>query len=102
MLDRHGQPIRIGFQAHELEYITAAMTLPLRERESAYDQISDLTGRAVSSIKNRARKLITEKRQRDKAFLEVALRKAWASETVSRRTFVTVPTLTREKQKAAA
>ena len=75
----NGTTVRIGFNPVEDEYCFAAQTLLGKAREEAYEDISAITGRSVAVLKRRGAFLRAQDRQRAQAFLEVSLRKDWAS-----------------------
>ena len=96
MIDRHGRPIRIGWSDVELLYIRAALTLTRTERLSAYRDISELTGRSMKAIANRAGILRAQGRQEAREWLAEHMRQDWRSSghvEAPRRIFVQAPTL---------
>lgn len=50
MIDRFGKKIVVGFAAHEILWIEAALTLPEHERLSAFQDIAGMTGRDLTTI----------------------------------------------------
>lgn len=56
MLDRFGKSIFVGFAEHEILWIKAAMSFKPRSRArvDAFREISELTGRSVDSIRQKA------------------------------------------------
>lgn len=50
MKDRFGHPVSVGWPAHHILWIEAAMTLPRRERLAAFDDIGEMTGRGSASV----------------------------------------------------
>ena len=57
VVDRYGSPIRVGWPAHHLVWLRAAMTLDGQERRDAYQDLAELTGRSWRSIWAQARLL---------------------------------------------
>ncbi len=49
MIDRWGNSVRVGWAAHEILWLEAAMSLPVLDRPAAYKDISELTGRSLHS-----------------------------------------------------
>jgi hypothetical protein len=70
MKDRFGNPIIIGWPAHHILWIEAAMTLPHRERIAAFQEIADMTGRGYASVYGKYRDIL---RERDVAKRRAAL-----------------------------
>lgn len=87
MMDRFGDFIRVGFSPVETEWMRAAVTLPLREREQAYIQIAAMTGRKLGNVRSAARQLLAEHRTQVRAFLEVELRKHWQTGCAPKRVY---------------
>ena len=54
MLDRFGDPIRVGWAEYELLYLQAAMTLTRTERLEAFFDIAAMTGRTFIAVRQRA------------------------------------------------
>jgi len=50
VVDRFGNPVRIGWSAHHILWIRAAMSLEKAERHQAYRDIAELTGRSYRSV----------------------------------------------------
>ena len=103
MLDRFGRPVRIGWSAVELLYIRAALTLARTERLSAYRDISELTGRSMKAIANRAGILRAQERQDAREWLAEHMRHDWRSSghvEAPRRVFVQAPTMTGKDKRA--
>lgn len=59
-LDRWGNPIRIAFSAKECLWILAALEIPRAERNSAFMDIAEMTGRDFVSIRAKAYSLHAE------------------------------------------
>lgn len=57
MIDRHGNIIRVAWAKHEMEWLHAAVTLPLIQRMAAFHDISDLTGRSFRQVQSQASRL---------------------------------------------
>lgn len=57
MIDRFGNIVRVAWAKHEMEWLRAAVTLPLAQRMSAFHDISDLTGRSFRQVRSQAGKL---------------------------------------------
>jgi hypothetical protein len=96
MIDRHGKPIRLSWAPHELEWVIAASALPRNERLAAYRDISDMTGRSIKAVSNRAGFIKAQERQKAREWLAVHLRKTRASggfPEAPRRVFVQTPTV---------
>ena len=55
MIDRFGRRISVGWPEHHLEWIRAALTLDWKERQEAYRDISELTGRGIKAVRDRAK-----------------------------------------------
>ncbi len=62
MLDRFGQKITVGWSPTEHEYLHAANTLAGAERTAAFEDIAAMTGRSLSSVRERAYSLAREQR----------------------------------------
>lgn len=62
MIDRHGNKVYVGWSRHEMLWLRAAISLPQAERMAAFRDISDLTGRPLSAIQDKA----TRVRQQDR------------------------------------
>jgi hypothetical protein len=95
-VDRHNHPIRIGYSAVELIYIAAAASLPLRERESAYSDIAQMTSRRLSAVRTRGALILAQERQKAREWLSAHLHKNWLSEAATappRRVYVVCPTI---------
>ena len=54
MIDRFGAPIYVGWPEYQRLWILAALTLPRKERLAAFQDISDLTGRTLCAVQDRA------------------------------------------------
>ena len=96
MIDRFGRPIRLGWSPYQLEWIKAALTLARTERLSAYRDISEMTGRSMKAIANRAGILRAQQRQDARQWLEDHMRRDWRSSghvEPPRRIFAQAPTL---------
>lgn len=105
MIDRFGKPLYMFWKAHELEWIMAASSLPKRERIMAYRDISAMTGRSINAIHSRANRLKAEERQKSRQWLELYLRKNWASggfPAAPRRVWVETPTMASNARVAPA
>ena len=57
MIDRHGKTVYVSWQAHELIWLQAALSLPRHDRPAAYRDIAYMSGRAVSSVQRKALRL---------------------------------------------
>lgn len=93
MLDRFGREIRVGWEPREDEWLRAANTFPVPERQEAFRDIADMSGRSFTSVRTRGRVLLSRERQTAREVLQMALRKNWASESPPRRVVAIVPTL---------
>lgn len=71
MLDRNGKLVRLGWAAHEMLWLRAAITLPLGPRITAYHDICEMTGRSFRAVQDRANKLRSKQRN-DAATIEAA------------------------------
>ena len=72
--------------------------MALKDREAAYEDIAIMSGRTVSAVRSRGHAILAQERQKARAWLQLHLRKNWASGTVleaPRRVWAEVPTLTR-------
>lgn len=65
MLDRFGNKVSIGYSEIELIWIEAANTLRGYERSCALYDISEMTGRSVSNIREKANLMRAEKTHQD-------------------------------------
>lgn len=65
MLDRFGNKVSIGYSEIELIWIEAANSLRGYERSCALYDISEMTGRSVSNIREKANLMRAEKTQQD-------------------------------------
>ena len=54
MLDRWGNHIRVYWAEYEILWVRAAMTLPCAERQEAYRDIADMTGRTLAQVRGYA------------------------------------------------
>ena len=54
MIDRFGNVIFVGWAAHEILWLKAALELPYRDRMPAFEDIAGMTGRPVSAIRAKA------------------------------------------------
>lgn len=79
MISRTGSRIRVGFSETETIWLKAAVTLALGERERAYRDIASMSGRTLSSVRHKARRLLSEHRAQVRAFLQAELSKSWQS-----------------------
>lgn len=61
MIDRFGNPIIIGWPAHHVIYLEAALSLPRSERAQAFQDIAELTGRALQLVRDKAYKIERER-----------------------------------------
>ena len=58
MIDRFNNSIVVGWPAHHVLYLEAAMSLPtVAERTAAYRDIADLIGRSFQSVANKVYRL---------------------------------------------
>jgi len=57
MVDRFGQPILIGWPAHHILWVQAAMMLDIPERQAAFRDIAQMTGRSYKSVDDLRRRL---------------------------------------------
>lgn len=71
MIGRHGNVIRVAWAKHEMEWLRAALTLPLAQRMVAFHDISDLTGRSFRQVQNQGTRL-RSKQKRDAATILAA------------------------------
>lgn len=71
MIDHAGEDILVGWPDHHLVWIEAALTLALKERLAAYQDISDLTGRTFTAVRQKGYWL-AEKRQAEQARIAAA------------------------------
>ena len=97
IIGRFGNPVRVGWAPFELEWVKAALTLTRTERLSAYRDISEMTGRSMKSIANRAGILRAQGRQEAREWLAEHMHRDWRSSPdvePSRRVFVRAPTMT--------
>lgn len=63
MIDRYGKKVSIYWAEHELEWVRAAMTLPFRERQEAYRDISAMTTRPLQAVRDRATTIKTQEKR---------------------------------------
>lgn len=77
MIDRFGKHVSVGLSPVEIEWLKAAVSLPRRERMAAYREVAQMTGRKLSNVQHHAQRLVAQRRQEARAFLEVHLRKNW-------------------------
>jgi 2-polyprenyl-6-methoxyphenol hydroxylase-like FAD-dependent oxidoreductase len=54
MIDRFGDPIRVGWPEYQILWLRAALDLPKPERAAAFQDIADMTGRTLSAVRDRA------------------------------------------------
>lgn len=68
MIDRFGKPVLVGWPAHHILWIEAAMTLPRTQRMEAFTDIAEMTGRSYACVHWKYREILCEreaaKRQR--------------------------------------
>jgi hypothetical protein len=83
-----GGTVRVAFQPHELEWLAAALTLPLKERKAAFRQIADMSGRELKTVQRRAERLKADKRQEARDFLQAFLTRTWLAGNVRNRVLV--------------
>lgn len=63
MIDRHGNTILVGWSAHEILWVEAAMTLLPASKIAAFQDIADMTGRSYTAIVRKASDLVSAKRE---------------------------------------
>lgn len=80
-LDRFGHRINIGWADHEDLWIEAANTLGRSERQAAFRDIAELTGRDYACILRRASLFRAVERRLAKEAEMVRARKEWAVRT---------------------
>ena len=61
-IDRFGHDVILGWAAHEILWLEAALTLDVVERAEAYHDISEMTGRSVQAIRKKASTIQDEHR----------------------------------------
>jgi len=83
MKDRFGRSIQVGWPEHHILWIEAAMTLPRAERNVAFNDIAEMTGRGYASVYYKYRDILREreaaKRRSDLAAQSRAHQEAAAS-----------------------
>lgn len=57
MIDRWGTAVRVGWLAHEVLWVRAALTLPFHSRRVAFHDIASLTGRPLGAVETYAYRL---------------------------------------------
>lgn len=51
MIDRFGKPIYVGWQEHEMIWLDVAISLCRKERNAAFREIAEMSGRRVESVR---------------------------------------------------
>lgn len=51
MIDRYGKPINVAWPEHHLEWVRAALTLDFKERQAAFHDIAEMTGRGIEAVR---------------------------------------------------
>jgi hypothetical protein len=62
-VDRYGNKIQLGWAAHELLWVEAAMTLFVEERPDAFRDIAAMSGRSYSAVRTKAYGLALQRRR---------------------------------------
>lgn len=63
MIDHWGNSIRVGWAAHELVWVEAALSLPTQDRREAYKDIASMSGRSYDAIRRMAVQLRAAQRR---------------------------------------
>lgn len=58
MLDRFGHRVSVGWPAHHILWIEAAMTLPHAERIDAFNEIGEMTGRGYAAVYHQSTEIL--------------------------------------------
>ena len=77
MIDRFGAPIIVGWPAHHILWLRAAMTLEAHKRRSAYQDITDMTGRSYACVWQMACRLEREDNIQRRRALTAERSRAW-------------------------
>lgn len=78
MIDRFGNALRVGWLEHEILWLEAAISLPFFQRQEAYREIAELTGRPETAVRYRAGQLKAAQ-ERAKAVLVPARPAVWSA-----------------------
>lgn len=71
MISRFGQPLYLGWPEHHLEWVRAALTLDYKERQLAFRDIAEMTGRGIKAVRDRAKRI----KEQDRRQAEIANRR---------------------------
>lgn len=85
MIDRFGSKVSVAWPEHHLVWVEAALTLDFKDRQQAYRDIAEMTGRSVSAVRDRAKHVKAQQgREAEHARRKVVMRlpAEWALTTM--------------------